>query len=154
MATPDISGAYIANATGGQKIYFDADPTPFPVFAPKKFGSILRSVPTRNSSTATLLPGTTIAFDTGSDLSAVELDVHIPYLTPTNFITLFNLFTQVGQIQYSPDNGATVYLCVFRPGPLGLTKPEGWLNYSGTIKLQVLSQLTGTGGVGGPGGGG
>jgi hypothetical protein len=152
--SPSISGAFLASPTFSTVVYFDVDPTPFPVFEPRKFGAIKRTVPTRNTATGGLLPGSTVAYDTGSDLSSVVLEITVPYLSAQNFVSIFDLFTTVSQVVYSPDNGQTQYLCAWIPGPLGLKKPAGWLNYSGVLRLQVLSQIVGAGGVGGPGGGG
>lgn len=149
------SNVYISNLTGTTLIYFDVDPTPFPVFEPQMFGAKKRTIPTRNSTTNALQSGTTIVFNTGSDLSSTDLVLTIPYLTAANYVKLLSLFeTADQQVLYSPDNGTTVYQCAWAPGPLGLKKDPGWLNYTGTIKLIVLTQTVGTGGAGGPGGGG
>jgi hypothetical protein len=151
---PLPSNVWIGDVNQANKVFFDADPTPFPVFAFRKFGAIKRSIPTRNSGTNAAQSGITIAMDTGSDLSSVELDIEVVYMTAANFAKLVTLFSTIGKVTYSPDNGITVYTCAWRPGPIGLRKDAGWLNYRGTLRLQVLSQLVGSGGVGGPGGGG
>ena len=149
-----FSNVYLADSGGANRVYFDVDPTPFPVFDPRKFGAIKRTVPTRNSSTNSIAPGTTVAFDAGSDISSSVLEISVQYMLASTFVQIFQKFTATSQVQYSPDNGQTVYLCQFMPGPLGLSKPPGWLNYAGKLRLQVLSQSVGSGGVGGPGGGG
>jgi hypothetical protein len=147
------SNFYLSGPNGANLFYFDVDPTPVPVPEPKMYGAVKRTIPTRNNATSALASGTTVVYNTGADLSSWVLKIKVPYMTPATYIQLLALFQTADQaVYYSPDNGLTVYQCAWTPAGLGISKPEGWPFYSGTLSLQVLAQTVGSGGTGGPGG--
>jgi len=133
------SSAYIANADGTSKVYFDIDPTPLPIPKYEVVGAKKRTLNTRDIN-GNIIPGQWHHYTGGTHITGATLDVQIPMMTRTTFDNIIAKITGsgMGEVQFSPD-GTTVYNCVFAPGEIAIEPIEGTELLAGSLKFNLTS---------------
>lgn len=135
-----MSKAYISNSDGSGKVYFDIDPSPVPLPKYEVVGSSRRTLNTRDGG-GNIIPGQWHHYLGGTHQSGAVLDVQISKMTKTTYESIIAKITgaEIGQVQFSPDDGVTIYNCVFAPGEISVEPIDGTEYLKGNLKFNICS---------------
>lgn len=140
---------YIADASGANKIYFQhascSLSQPYPEIPDRNytvFGGSSRTVPGWNGSS--IVPGKTLHFVAGSDESSGSISISISLLTAAEVSSITAKSNVAAPILYSPDNGTSVWECVFSPGENPKFSSLGGFPgyYTGSIELNIIRKVS------------
>lgn len=140
---------YLADSSGNNKIYFEhascslSEPSPeIPDRNYTTFGGSSRTIPGWSGSAIT--SGKTIHFLAGSDESSGRISIAISLLTAAEVAAIMTKVNAASVVQYSPDDGAGIWECVFAPGDNPqFSSIQGFPGYyKGTIELNIVRKVS------------
>ena len=148
---------YLASNTGAAKVYFDAAPSPEPVFQFPRAGSNVRVMADFDASTGKVISGQEVHFDGGIHYSSGRVELKLGRVVPATMSLLRAMYygTPNGTgwspatVWYSPDDAVlstdgTIWELCWDPGqePFVPTAPNGigglYGNYRLDMKFRVV----------------
>jgi len=131
--------AYIADSTGANKVYLEIDPAPVPYPKYEVAGSKKRTLNTKDGSD-NIIPGQWHHYLGGTHSSGSTIEVRVQFMSRSTFSNILTKITGsgMGQVKFSPDNGTTVYNCVFAPGEIAINPIDGTDILEGSLKFNLI----------------
>lgn len=129
--------AYIADLDGSNEVYLNINPSPIPFLKYRGSGAEKRTLNGRAGGIIT--PGQWHHYVSGTHITGGTIDVACQQMTRATYVSLISKLTGsgMGRVQFSPDEGTTIYSCVMHADDMQLDPIDGTELLEGKIVLKV-----------------